>query len=75
LPSVKKKTLGKEPLCRVLKKTLGKGGFAECPKNNTRETTWHSAKSQSPVVCMSHDSSQKAKNKERRRERKKETVH
>jgi len=49
----KKITLGKEALCRVSKKTLGKGGFAECPKNNTRQTTWHSAKSRSPVVVIS----------------------
>ena len=62
-----KKTLGKEALCRVLKKhsakslfaecqkkTLGKGVFAECPKNNTRQTTWHSAKSRSPVVILIH---------------------
>ena len=34
-----------------VKKTLSKGGFAECPKKNTRQTTWHSAKSRSPVVC------------------------
>ena len=47
---VLKKTLGKEPLCRVSKKTLDKDVFAECPKNNTRQTTWHSAKSRSPVV-------------------------
>ena len=33
-----------------VKKTLGKGVFAECPKNNTRQTIWHSAKSRSPVV-------------------------
>ena len=51
LPSVKK-TLGKELLCRVSKKTLGKGVFAECPKNNTRQTTWHSAKSRSLVVYL-----------------------
>ena len=50
LCQVSKKTLGKEPLCRVSKKTLGKGVFAECPKNNTRQTIWHSAKSRSPVV-------------------------
>ena len=32
LPSVKKKTLGKEDLCRVLKKHSAKSLFAECQK-------------------------------------------
>jgi hypothetical protein len=43
LSSVKNKTLGKELLRRVF-------SFTECPKKNTRQRTWHSAKSQIPVV-------------------------
>jgi hypothetical protein len=29
---------------------LGKELFAECPKKNTRQRIWHSAKSQIPIV-------------------------
>ena len=47
--SVKKNTRQRASLPSV-KKTLGKGVFAECPKNNTRQTISHSAKSRSPVV-------------------------
>ena len=45
-----KKHSAKSLFAECQKKTLGKGVFAECPKNNTRQTTWHSAKSRSPVV-------------------------
>jgi len=51
LPSVKK-TLSKEAICRVSKKTLSKELFAECQKDNTRQRSFfaeckkkHSAKS------------------------------
>ena len=64
LPSVKKKHSAKSCFAECQKqhsaksffaecqkKTLGKDVFVECPKKNTRQTTWHSANSLSPVVC------------------------
>ena len=50
----KKKKHSANSLFAECKKTLDKGIFAECPKNNTRQTTWHSAKSRSPVVPQGH---------------------
>ena len=55
LPSVKKKHSANSLFAECQKKTLGKGIFAECPKNNTRQTTWHSAKSRSPVMNGAKD--------------------
>jgi hypothetical protein len=59
LPSVRKKTLGKEPFadeifaeCSLPSVTLGKG-FAEC-KIAFAECLRHSAKNAIPVVCSSN---------------------
>jgi hypothetical protein len=54
LPSVKNKTLGKEFFCRVFYFTESfLSFFAECPKKNTRQRIWHSAKSQ--ILVVMHD--------------------